>query len=410
MQTLIKIARKQLSSSHVFFLSVLLVNIGNYAFNLLMGRLMGPVVFSEIAFLVTLLLALSFLAMTIQLVATKYVIELNTKNKIAFTSYLYKWAIGLGFIFAALFILFATPLANTFKIQSPTVFYFFGMGIPVYFVMSVTRGLNQGQQDFIKLSISYISEMVFRFVISFLLIFTTSLSPIVAVSIGILVSFIAGLWPNSFKWSLLINSFKLSSSITKPIITFLSFTGIYECTQIIINNSDILLVKHYFDAHQAGLYASLALIGRVVYFMIWMLIMVFIPKVIEAKHSGKNPKIILLPYFKGILCITTALVVGCAICPELIISIFFGEAYIEMAPLLYQYALATSLFALANLFCYYYLSLSIYKPVILAFGFASLQLVSIALFHNSLTQVVQVQIAIMSVLLIILLAYFFSRK
>ena len=56
----------------------------------------------------------------------------------------------------------------------------------------------------------------------------------------------------------------------------------------IINNSDILLVKHYFDPYNAGLYASLALIGRVVYFTAWMFVMLLLPKVIELKKEGKK--------------------------------------------------------------------------------------------------------------------------
>jgi hypothetical protein len=37
----------------------------------------------------------------------------------------------------------------------------------------------------------------------------------------------------------------------KGILTFM-LTAFYELTQIIINNSDIILVKHYFDS-QAGM-------------------------------------------------------------------------------------------------------------------------------------------------------------
>jgi hypothetical protein len=53
-------------------------------------------------------------------------------------------------------------------------------------------------------------------------------------------------------------------------------TAFYELTQIIIN-SDIILVKHYFNNEQAGLYASLALIGE------WFILLLdvcdaFVPK------------------------------------------------------------------------------------------------------------------------------------
>ena len=81
---------------------------------------------------------------------------------------------------------------------------------------------------------------------------------------------------------------KLAES--KGITLFFMLTAFYELTQILINNSDIILVKHYFDNEQAGLYASLALIGRVVYFVAWMFVMLLLPKVIQLKKEGKNKK------------------------------------------------------------------------------------------------------------------------
>src|SRR5436305_9459212 len=42
--------------------------------------------------------------------------------------------------------------------------------------------------------------------------------------------------------------------------------------QVIINNLDIVLVKHFFSATQAGVYATVALVGRVVYMLSWSVV------------------------------------------------------------------------------------------------------------------------------------------
>jgi hypothetical protein len=68
-----------------------------------------------------------------------------------------------------------------------------------------------------------------------------------------------------------------------------------------------------------------------------------------------------------------------------------------MSPLLFKYAIATSLFALGNLFVYYFLSLSQYKPVIIAVFFGIAQLLLLITFHRTLEIVVHVQIALMFV-------------
>jgi len=42
-------------------------------------------------------------------------------------------------------------------------------------------------------------------------------------------------------------------------------TTVFFIGQVVINNIDILLVKHFFDPQSAGLYAAVALVGRLLY-------------------------------------------------------------------------------------------------------------------------------------------------
>lgn len=401
----------KISASQWFMLSVLLVNAGNYAYNLLLGRWLGPDVFSGVALLITLLLALSFMAMTLQLLCAKFSITFTKEKFKMFKVKAYQYALIVGSAVGMLFIIFAKYLQQLFKLESSLVFVLFGIGVPIFFVMSVSRGIHQGRQEFIKLSQSYVLEMFGRLCVTFLLIALAVFQPVVAVAIGILASFLVGLFPNQFRVKILKKHAALAKEDQKIILNFLLITCLYECTLIVINNSDILLVKHYFENLEAGLYASLALIGRVVYFLTWMLIMVFLPKVIEAKKNGENTSRLLQTYLKYVLVLTSGLVIGCYMFPELIITLLFGEAYVAMGALLWKYALATSLFALANLFVYYFLSLEQYIPVIIAAVFGVSQVVLLVFFHNTLDQVVFVQICLMMILLIVELCFWLiSRK
>lgn len=402
--------RIELSTSQQFIMCILLVNAGNYIYNLVLGRWLGPTAFSNVALLITLLLMLSFLAMTLQLLCAKFIIELPSSKINSFKNKVFRWTICIGVLIGILFISFASYFKGLFNLDNKYAFYLFGIGVPIYFIMSVSRGLHQGKQEFVKLSQSYVLEMFGRLAITFLLIGLAVFRPTIAVTIGILFSFILGVFPNQFQFLKLKESMKLNKEDQKNILSFLLITILYECTQIVINNSDILIVKHYFDNTEAGLYASLALIGRVVYFITWMLIMVLLPKVIEAKKNGDNPKVILITYLQYILILTFSLVTICLVFPETIIELFFGAAYISMSSLLYKYAIATSLFAIANLFVYYFLSLSYYKPVLMAMFFGVTQLVFLILFHDSLEQVVNVQIVLMFILLIVMLYWYISKS
>ena len=155
---------------------------------------------------------------------------------------------------------------------------------------------------------------------------------------------------------------------------------------------------------------SLALIGRVVYFVAWMFVMLLLPKVVQKQKDGLAHAPILFKYVLYITILSATIVLGCYLFPELVINIMFGKQYISMAPLLWKYAIATSLFAISNIFAYYFLSLDQYIPVLISSLLGILQVVLIILFHNSLSQVVVMQIIAMAILLIFQLLFFMGYQ
>ena len=406
MQVLSLLKSKKISPEQLFMLSVLAVNGGNYLYNLILGRVLGPAEFADAAVLITFLLVLSFVAMTFQLVTAKFSVIFENETFTNFVSKIYKNATFVGLGLGALIIVFAGQLQAVFNTSSSSMFTIFGIGVPLYFLMSVNRGVFQGKKEFKSLSVTYQAEMLSRLVITLAMIFLLDVQSSVLIAIGILISFGFGLVPFKFKNLNFKKSIAIEASQSKQVKSFFIITAFYELTQIIINNSDILLVKHYFDAYDAGLYASLALIGRIVYFVAWMFVMLLLPTVVQLKKEGKATAPILFKYVGYIAAIATAIVIGCALFPETAITLLFGDSYLTMAPLLWKYALATGLFAISNIFAYYYLSLDRYIPVVISGVFGMLQMGLVIFFHESLEQVVHMQIIAMVLLLVIQVIFF----
>ncbi|MDN3491244.1 oligosaccharide flippase family protein [Winogradskyella bathintestinalis] len=406
MQLLATLKSRKLTPEQLFMVSVLAVNGGNYLYNLILGRILGPAEFADAAVLITFLLVLSFVAMTFQLVTAKFSVLFENEVFKNFIVKVYKQAVVAGIILGALIIGFASQLQAVFNTSSSTMFIIFGFGVPLYFLMSVNRGTFQGKKAFKSLSITYQGEMLSRLLITLGIILLLNIQSSAAIAVGILISFVFGLFPFKVKQLRFKNATPLDAKYRKQIKNFFLLTAFYELTQIIINNSDILLVKHYFESYEAGLYASLALIGRIVYFIAWMFVMLLLPAVVELKKEGKETASILFKYVGYIAIISTIIVLGCLLLPELIINILFGEQYIAMAPLLWKYAIATSMFAISNIFAYYYLSLDKYVPVIISGVFGMLQMFLVVFYHDSLEQVVLMQIVAMALLLVIQIGFF----
>ncbi len=394
------------------FVSTIIVNAGNYAINLILGRVLGPAEFAEASILATAVLMLSFIAVGFQLTAAKYTATYNAENNTSklytLTNWLSRRSLDIGIGLCLILLLAIYPIKEFLQFKSVVPLLLVIICIPIYFHLSVSRGLLQGIEKFKNLAFTYISEMAARLIVTFLLVFVvikiqggwTS----EAIAIGFLVSFVITFFVSKQKKRRTIKG--LPKEDLSLIYKFVFVIGIYEFSQILINNSDIILVKHYFENEEAGLYAALALIGRVVFFATWTIVTLLFPKVIQKEKKGEKHSHLFwgsLMIVGGIGC---SIILACLFMDELIINLLFGSAYLSISPLLWKYAVATTLFACANVFAYYYMSLNKYFPVALSVLAGIAQIVLIVLYHNTIEQVISVQIILMAGLLLTMICYY----
>ena len=116
---------KKIGAEQLFMLTILFVNAGNYVYNLLLGRFLGPEAFSDAAILITLLLILSFVGMTFQIVTAKYAVLFENSELLAFIRLISGYAVVLGFLFGAGIIIFYQELQVVFHTQTAVMFFIF---------------------------------------------------------------------------------------------------------------------------------------------------------------------------------------------------------------------------------------------------------------------------------------------
>lgn len=386
-----------LGSGALLLLSTLFVNIGNYAFNLAAGRMVNPAVFGEISLLVTLLLAVSFVAIAFQLTSSRFVTAHTYLTRVA-------WQGGVGL--AVLLALLALPLQQFFQLSSTWPLLLIALSIPVYFAMSVGRGSLQGQLTYNRLAGTYQIEMWVRLLVGLSLLALGWGGN--GIAVALLISLLACYWYTR-KQSIPVSE-NPNSAEQKQIITFFTTTLLYELSQILINNSDVLMVKHYFNSHDAGLYTSLSLIGRIVYFGTWSVVMVLFPKVVEQRRKGLSTSTLFWGGLAIVGLVSASIVLACLLFPQLIVNLLFGNQYVAASTYLWTYALATSFFALANVFVYYYLSLDRRTPVWFSVVAGLLQIGLMLGWHDTFAEVIGCQVVAMGSLLLALLIYHIGQS
>jgi O-antigen/teichoic acid export membrane protein len=172
-------------------------------------------------------------------------------------------------------------------------------------------------------------------------------------------------------------------------------------------SADIILVKHFFDPHQAGLYAGLSLIGRVIFFVSAPIGTVMFPLIVQKHSKNENFtntfKLSLLLVFVPSLLIT----VFYALLPKFSILFFLkNEEYLANIPLIAPFALFIALFSLLSIIANFYLSIKktrVFIPIIIG---ALLQILLIILYHQTFMQIIIISLSITAALVIMLLTYY----
>lgn len=396
-----------LTGSALFFLSATVVNLGNYVFNLLMGRWLGPEAFSDVSIIVTLFLIVIFATATLQTITARYTALHTSENDLlqisALRQTMLRWAWIFGGVLFGVFGVGAPFWQGFFHTQSWWPFVIFAVGLPFYLAQGVDRGVLQGQTRFVELAASYQAEMWVRLGagVGFALL-GWGVNGAVA---GIALSFVATWGVASRAGRVLPSARPLPFQSQKELLVYSSgVTGAY-LGQILINNSDILVVKHFFSSYAAGEYASLALIGRVIFFATWAVVTTLFPIVARRHKEGKPHRHLLGLSLGGVVVISGTAIGATWLFPEWIVRTLFGEAYLGIAPLLWLYGVATALYALGNVVINYFLSLGQGRYAMVAVVAGVAQVIGLWVWHGSLAQVVGVQVLLMAGMFLLVMGW-----
>ncbi|PIU02401.1 hypothetical protein COT66_00375 [Candidatus Shapirobacteria bacterium CG09_land_8_20_14_0_10_49_15] len=405
---------KLIAGSLVMFSGTMVANVGNYIYHLLMGRMLGPVGYGELQSVISVAYLLFIFISALALTTTKFIAGLKGRGDQAGIRWLFA-VLNRKVLLAASVVLILTilgsPLAKNFlHLHSTLPIIFAGLLFLISALSSVNRAILQGLLRFKQIVQSHISETAFKVAAAVILV---SLGWAVdGATLALVLASLVGLW-TAFRFLKPLRHGRSSQpDLNKkiflqyglPVFFFnLSFTSLFT--------NDIILVKHFFPAYEAGLYASLAVLGKIIFFATGAIPNVMFPMIVHRRSQGKKIKHLLLASLALLSIIAAAAVLVYWLFPKLMVRLLFGSDYLAIAPLLVWMAIFMSLYSLSYLLTSF--SLSIEKTKVVFFGVAAalLQVTLIALFHQQLLQVVWISIGITGCLFLSLVVYsFYGQK
>ncbi len=169
-------------------------------------------------------------------------------------------------------------------------------------------------------------------------------------------------------------------------------------------STDLFLVKHFYSPDQAGLYAGLTFLGRVIFFFSGPIASAMFPIIVQKQEKGEK---YINTYWLALILVTgfsIAIAAFYSIFPQFIVSLFLRKSdYLSISYLVGYYALVMVVYTMLSTTVNFYLSIKKTSVWMTLFSGAVVQAILLYLFHQSFSQIVTINLMLESIVLIFLL-------
>ncbi|MFQ5442038.1 MAG: oligosaccharide flippase family protein [Thermodesulfobacteriota bacterium] len=330
-------------SGSILFVGTMAGNFSNYLFQFFMGKYLPVEDYGTMNAVFSMLVIVAIPSTTIMLVLARYVSIFMAESDMGKISSLYRNSLKkiglLGCAFFLPFLLFRTPIAGYLNITSTMPVVIIGAAVMLTFIVTVNFGILQGLQKFYYLGAGMGSTGVLKLLSGVILVFfglglngavasvvCSSLLVFAFTSVPLAGYYAAGDWAGPVQ------------KHTRDIVSYSMPVLASTFAITVLTNVDLILVKHFFPALEAGLYASIAILGKTILYLPAAFVLALFPIVSGSKGVDDKTFRILdraLLYTVGI---SLAGVLLFTFFSEVIIKICFGDRYLHSAPLLKYYA------------------------------------------------------------------------
>jgi O-antigen/teichoic acid export membrane protein len=386
-------ASVMLRQAALVFAASMLLNACGFVFHAIAARRLGVEVYGEIVALLAVvsivILPVSLVAPTIGRFAAEFRALHDDAHMCGMTRDLARIFGGLGALCVVVSVVAAGPIATYLHVPWWSVPFVGAVG-----ALSMTnagfRALAQGTQAFGSYAISVSAEGIVRIVaVVGLLIagfglagalgafFVGAAGGLIALA-RIFAKLYAGVRPQQIRydWKRIVQSSAGAATIAIAVT--------------LIGTVDVVIVKHYFGAADAGLYSAAAQGGKIMLYFVGFIPVVLLPQVTDRHVRGERTRQTLAAAAGLLAVIAVCCVLAVKFFGIVLLHVLFGHAFDAAYPLLVGYSVAMVLLALVNLLASYGIAthrLAFAVPLVAG---TAATLIAIALLHHTLEQVVGV--------------------
>lgn len=196
----------------------------------------------------------------------------------------------------------------------------------------------------------------------------------------------------------------------KRIVKFTLPVILVQVSMTMLNNIDVVMVKRYFDPVEAGHYAGVVTIGKILLFGAGTLGVVMYPQISEAYAKKANVIGVFKKFFLIQMFVVAVGVAVFSILSRFVTTLFFGQRFLPSVEYVPYFAVFAGLYVLINFSVLFFLAVEKTRVWVFLLPGILAQIFLLWRFHSSLMQVIYVNIGVAGFLLFCLGVYMFIVK
>lgn len=386
------------SSGGFLVLAMIVANVINFIFNAYLGRTLSLEEFGVVSIMSTFVYLLNIFVNSMGSAITYSVSFLEGKNPGTGSHFFRKlWVRVLitGFISSILWLVAVPAIADYFNVSSYIIIASFAPAVLFGTLNSFNGGYLAGMLSFGSIAVLSLVEVVAKLGVAFFLVEGGFAS---FVSLSIPASIIC-VWLGSTIAATLIykqvpDDQKSVPEKNKFPFAFYSAALVRGVSLLVFLGVDVILAKHYLSPSDAGRYAMLSLVGKMIFFFGALLNAFIMPIVSRNLGAGINPAKTFYKLFAGTLFLTLSASLGLSVLGFIFVPLLLGSEAVSIVPFLPLYSIAIALFTLSTTLVQYQLARKRYLFSVLSFAISLMMVMSIVSSHASIASLVTVIFAI----------------
>jgi len=380
----------------------------NFLYNIAVARFLGPAGFGQVSAVSTLLILTSALTLSFQIVSAKIVAQQSSlaAKTVAYRG-IHRRAWMCGILVGVCLVLSQSLISNYLNLHNPFLVEIMSVGVSFYVPLGSRRGFLQGASRFRQLAVNVVIEGLVRLGASILAITLGfgATGVIAANAVAVVIAYLSAFPPRSVAVDHEFGT--ISVAFREGLQAIVFFIG-----AVVINNCDILLAKHFFTPALAGLYAAVALVGRVIYVLSWSVVSGMFPIAAGTGNRQNRNHGLLTTSLLLVLAIGSSITLALWLAPSGIWNKLLGTDFgttsdYQIPHLLMLYAATTTVYSLCIVLIAFEMSHRIAHTGWVQLAFSGLLIASIYGFHSTLEQMILVQLVMMLFLLTLVAVPFF---